>query len=139
MTDNNQVQLKNFDKEYLKSIEGNTEILLKEDGVYYIIAADGTSAGVIGYIPAKTQGRGFVQIVIEPKFRGKGILKIAEDMLAKKHGLDRLYATIKKINTRSIKAHLKAGFKKLTKKELDSLRKEGLLKKVDIRLAKEYK
>lgn len=133
------MQLKKFDKKYLESIEGHTEILLKEDGVYYTIMINGTKAGVVGYIPAKTHRRGFVQIVIEPKFRGKGILKIAEDMLAKKHELDRLYATIKKTNTRSIKAHLKAGFKKLPKKELDSLRKEGLLKKEDVRLAKEYK
>ncbi|MFA4890635.1 MAG: GNAT family N-acetyltransferase [Candidatus Paceibacterota bacterium] len=139
MADNNQVQLKIFDKKYIKSIEGYTEILLKKDGIYYTIMVNRTRAGVVGYIPAKTYGRGFVQIVIEPKFRGKGILKIAEDMLAKKHELDRLYATIKKTNTRSIKAHLKAGFKKFSKRKLDLLRKEDLLKKEDIRLVKEYK
>jgi RimJ/RimL family protein N-acetyltransferase len=106
------IQLEQFNKQYLDSLEGRENIRYDEEGVYYTVSCDGESAGVVGYIPSLAEkNAGFIQIVLDPKFRGKGITLIAEDMLAKKHGLKKLYAKIELSNEASIKAHLKAGFK----------------------------
>ncbi len=119
------IQLKQFDKQYLDSLKGRENIRYTEKGTYYIIVCDGENAGVVGYIPALAEeNAGFIQIVMAPEFRGKGILKIAEDILAKKHGLKKLYAKIELSNEASIKAHLKAGFKYPAGAQLIQLEKE---------------
>ena len=106
------VSLGKFDERYFKSLSGHTEILYLKKGFYYTILCDNKKAGVVRYIPTKSpKNSGFVQIVTDPKFRRKGLVKAAEDLLAKKHNLSALYATIKKSNTASIGAHKKAGFR----------------------------
>ncbi len=133
------ISLGKFDKSIYEFLEGYEETLFDEKGFYYLILVDGQRAGVVGFIPVESSDdSGFIQIVIAPEFRGKGILLIAENLLVKKHGLKTLYATMKKDNFASIKAHEKVGFKIVDEKEMDSLRKKGLLKEDEVRFVKSY-
>ncbi|MBI5138562.1 MAG: GNAT family N-acetyltransferase, partial [Candidatus Vogelbacteria bacterium] len=96
-------------------------------------------AGVVGYVPSKfPEHAGFTQTVITPESRGKGINKIAKDLLAKKYDLKVLFATIKRVNIASIKANEKIGFVMMSDEEMNSLRSKGFLKEVDIRMVKTY-
>lgn len=73
-----------------------------------------------------------------PEYKGKGIAKIAEDLLVRKHKISKLYATIDKNNIASIKSHLKLGFIYESEGELIKLRKNGYLKHKQVRLYKLY-
>jgi RimJ/RimL family protein N-acetyltransferase len=113
------VNLDQFDKEYFETLDGYEEILLMENGFYYVILCDNKKAGIVGYIPVKfPKNSGYVQVVIDSKFKGKGIVKVAENLLAQKHNLRILYAIIKKENIASIRACQEIGFKIIDDKKL---------------------
>lgn len=135
-----EVKLARFDENYYENLELSDKILNIDDkGFYYTILCDDKKAGIIGYIPARfPEHSGFLQIVISPSFRGMGLVEIAEDLLAKKHNLQILYATIKEDNIASIRAHKKIGFVTIDNKKLKDLRKNKLLKDNEIRLEKRY-
>ncbi|MFC1700936.1 GNAT family N-acetyltransferase [Patescibacteria group bacterium] len=134
------MKLGEFDKQYYKSLEGHEKIVPPDkDVIYHTIIVDNQKVGIVGYIPVKfSKNAGFIQILIALEFRGKGLVKRAEDLLAKKYNLKELYATIEKENIASIRAHNKIGFKMLPKKQLESLREKGFLKDNEIRLEKNY-
>lgn len=133
------IKLGEFDREYFESLDGCDEVSLTEKGFYNTILCDGKKVGVVGYIPTKfPNNSGFVQIVIAPEFRGKGIIGIAENLLAQKYNLQTLFTTIKKDNVASINAHKKIGFVMTDDKKLSELREKGYLKDNEVRLEKKF-
>jgi len=119
------MKLGKFDHQYFKSLEGYEKIISPDENViYHTIIFNNQKAGIVGYIPTKQKDAGFVQILIAPEFRGQGLLEQAEDLLAKKYKLKKLYATISKENIASIRAHLKVGFKEISEEEQKSLKEK---------------
>ena len=88
-------------------------------------------AGVI--LNPKYKQYGFFQIYIEREHRGKGILKVAAELIFRKYKLESLIATIKKYNKASIMAHEKAGFTEVGKLRQAALIERGYQKKDEVR------
>ncbi|MFA4952628.1 MAG: GNAT family N-acetyltransferase [Candidatus Pacearchaeota archaeon] len=133
------MQLKKFDKEFYESISDNKKLPLDTRATYYTVIVDNKKIGIIGFIPARFPAHaGFVQIILALEFRGKGLVKQAEDLLVKKYKIKTLFATIKKSNSASIKAHKKIGFEEISKEQINNLREKGFLKDDEIRLVKNY-
>lgn len=134
--------LTSFDPIYFDTLPDKEKIAPFTEGkIYHTIMVNEKPIGIVGFsYPTKISDKktGFIQIILEPNFRGKGYLKEAEDMLARKYRLQTLLATIKKDNIASIKAHQKAGFSLLSADELNHLRKIGSLTIDEIRLKKNY-
>ena len=127
--------LSNFNKNVFELIPERENMPLDPSGVYYTIMKKGEPVGVVGFIPSRFEkNSGFIQIALIPEYRGRGILRKAEILLAEKHGLKRLYATIDKDNIPSITSHLRAGFRSISKTESTELRDKGLLDENSIRL-----
>lgn len=132
------VKLNDFDNDFFKTLKDKDNIILG-DGKYYTILYDNKKVGIVGYIPCKNpENSGFVQIILSPEYRGKGLVRQAEDFLAKKHNIKLFYITIKNNNIAAIKSHEKSGFVLLNEYKLKSLREKGLLKDDETRLSKEY-
>ena len=133
----NLVKLGEFNEKYWDSLpEDKKEIYYEpEKGKYHTLLIDKKIAGVAGiFISDKCKENGFFQIYIDRKFRGKGLLKKAADLICQKYNLKELIASIKKSNKASTSSHLKYGFKKIDEKKQQILRDRGLLKKDEIRL-----
>jgi len=137
-TKNMKIELGGFDKEFLENLEDKEMVSDSPETIYHAIFCDGEKVGVIGFFPAKFPDTGFVQYVIDPNFRGKGITIQAIDLLVVKYNLKILYATIKKDNLASIRVSQKAGFQILTEKEMDELRQKSFLQSDEIRLEKHF-
>ncbi len=131
------MKLTAFDCSFLKTIEGNDKIFLSKNGRYHCLELDNKKVGVVGYIPLDKVS-GFVQIAIVSEFRGRGLVKKAYDLLVVKYRLKRLLATIEIDNLASIKSHLKSGFVMLGDREIERLRKGGVLDSNKIRMIKKY-
>lgn len=133
------VKLIDFDNDYFKTLKDKEIMIMMNEGKYYTITFDNKKVGVIGFIPSNDHnGSGDVQIIISPESRGKGLVKLSEDFLAKKHNIKTLYITLKKNNISAIKAHEKAGFNLLDNFRLTSLISTGAIKDDEIRLVKKY-
>jgi len=130
------IVLSKFDMKFFNSLKDKKEIILDlRNGIYHTILFNNKKVGIVGYIKTKDSKIGFVQIIISPKFRGKGFM-ISEDILAKKYNLKVLLATIKKENVQSIKAHKKIGFIEFPKQKYSD--KYKMLSKDKVRLYKKY-
>ena len=136
------LQLLPLDQEFLETIEGHEGVIIDEKGVYHVFSVDHEPAGIVGFIPLKDKtsegNQGFVQIAISNKFRGKGLVRKAEDLLAEEHDLIVLYATIDEKNKASVAAHLKAGFEPEDPGKVEWLKQNGMLQKNEVRLRKDY-
>jgi len=141
ISDYYEVSLGEFQQEFFESLPQTSEIVkptMETEKFYHTVFIDGIPAGITGIVPSKfSSDVGFVQIVLAPNFRGKGLLNKIYNLLARRHSLKTLYATINIRNTISRKAHLRAGFKLLPEEDLIKLRGRGLLQSDEIRLIKE--
>jgi RimJ/RimL family protein N-acetyltransferase len=130
------IELAPIDTDYLNKLNVNNVIQYNPNkGKFYtIVNGNGHKVGVIGYIGGKEDGSGFLQIIVDPKHRGKGVFKLALDKLIKQENLKKLYSTIHTSNLPSIKAHLKYGFRFIDETILQKLRELGLLDKDKTRM-----
>ena len=128
-----------YDKEFYDSIDKGDQMLPDHPkGKYYTLISKNKKVAITGVISIK---REYFQIAVHQKFRRKGYLKICADLIAKKHKIKLLVSSILEDNKVSIGAHLKAGFRKLTKEEeKEEWRKNKKYKRPNsITLIKEYK
>ncbi len=133
------IKLGDFNQQYLESLDEREKISLSKNGFYHTIICDNKEAGIVGFIPAKfPNNSAFVQIIVSLEFRGRGIVLAAEDLLAQKYDLEILFATIKKANIASIRAHQKIGFTALDDEKINELREKGFLQEDEIRMEKYY-
>ena len=135
------ISLGEFNQEFFESLDGARQIVaptMTNERYYHTIFVEGEPAGIVGFVPSQSlSDTGFVQIVLAPAYRGKGLIGKIYDRLIELHSLKTLYATIEKSNTASIRAHNKIGFKMLSEIELENLRAKGLLQSEEIRMRRE--
>lgn len=127
-----------IDEKFFKTIKDYKEIYYNPNdyNFYYSLMVDNNKAGVVGIVVLGNNT--FFQIAIHDKYRRMGLVKIGSDLIAEKHNLSKLYATIENDNIASINAHIKAGFVKLSDKIISNLIKDNKLKSDQIRLIKTY-
>ncbi len=123
------VQLTNFDADYFHSLEGeNAWIALGSEKYqkdynnqkyFTVIDAEGEKLGIVGIFDFDQQ-KNLTHIVIDPKYRDKGLLKNIYHKLMEKTGAKFLIATIDAKNIASKKAHEKAGFIKISDEEFEN-------------------
>ena len=99
------------DKELALVSHDDTEPLTK----YYSVRLNNKPAGFVGY--TEKLGRKWLQVAINPNFRGLRLAGRAENELMRKEGIKKAWAAIKSDNYSSIRAHLKNGFRFMTKEE----------------------
>jgi len=133
----NQITLGKFDEEYWDSLPKDKDEIFynpKRGNYYTLLLNKKINTGITGVIlNPKYKEFGFFQIYIDKAYRGKGLLKIAAQLIFKKYKLKSLIATIKKYNTASIKAHQKAGFVEVSKVDQADLIERGFQKKDEVR------
>jgi L-amino acid N-acyltransferase YncA len=113
--------LADFDLEYFKSLEGDDGWIAigqencKNQKYFTVLGDGGEKLGIIGVYNTEDE-QNITHIVIDPKYRGKGLLPQFYDALMSKTGLDNLTATIDRKNRPSVVSHERAGFKKVSDK-----------------------
>ena len=137
------IHLGEFDESFFGSLEEASEIAeptIATLSNYHTVFVDNEKAGIVGILKPITGGvdSGFVQIVLSPYYRGRGLLPEIYELLAEAHKLKTLYATIKKSNGASIRAHEKIGFKILPEEKLKFLHDKKLISEDEVRLEKNY-
>lgn len=139
LQDSPQITLTKFDLSFLKSIKDWENIGYypsKFPGKFYTIMYNGKKAGIVGII--KINSRNYWEIAIHQNFRGKGILPIAAELIAKKEHIKRLYSTVWYDNKATYFSHKKAGFREISNSEKEKLRKSGELEKGSTKLYKDF-
>lgn len=112
-------KLGDFDMDYFKSLEGeNCWIAIgqkncKNQRYYTVIGEDGEKLGIVGVYDTDDE-QNLTHVVVDPKFRGKGLTSKFYEALMARENLNFLTATVDRDNIASIKAHEKAGFKKVS-------------------------
>lgn len=134
-------ELAEFDQAFFDSLAEKDVVHPPNSDIthYHVIVVGGKKVGIVGFVEPKTPVKervGFIQVILLPEFRGKGLLEKAENLLIKRYGLKIVWAKIKKSNQSSYKSHLRAGFKETSKLEQQRLRRDGFLKSDEIRLEK---
>jgi RimJ/RimL family protein N-acetyltransferase len=134
----NNCKLVPVDKSFMKSIKDYKKIYYKENKYnhYYTLVCNNKKIAITGILLRSSP---FFQIAIHQDYRGKNILGLCADMIASKHNIKILNSTISKDNEGSIKAHLKAGFKRIPIEKEKELQKTIALNKNQVRLTKTYK
>ncbi|MCX6712484.1 MAG: GNAT family N-acetyltransferase [Candidatus Vogelbacteria bacterium] len=138
-----EISFADFNQEFFDSLDDNRYVqgpAVGEEQYFHTVMVDGVSAGIVGYLPPKNvslSDTGFVQVLLKSEYRGRGLMGKAYELLAERHELKTLYATIKKSNLHSIRAHQKVGFELLPEDKMENLRNRKLLTDYEIRLEKE--
>ena len=108
------ITLGKFDKNFWDSLPNDKDYVCYNPtrGHYYTLLLNNKiKVGIAGVIlNPKHKNFGFFGVYVFKPYRGKGILKIAADLIFKKYKLYSLISSIEKKNKASIKGHLKAGF-----------------------------
>lgn len=112
-------RLGDFDLEYFKTLEGEDGwIAIGQENCknqkYFIVVGDsGEKLGIVGVYDTEDE-QNITHIVIDPKYRGKGLVQQFYDALMSRENLTTLTATIDRKNRPSIVSHERAGFKKIS-------------------------
>jgi len=80
---------------------------------YIVIGENGEKLGVVGVYDTDSE-KNITHIVVDPKYRGRGLPSKFYQVLLEKTGLEFLIATISRSNIASVRAHEKAGFRKVS-------------------------
>lgn len=80
---------------------------------YVVIGESGERLGIIGVYDTDDE-QNITHVVVDPKYRGRGLVSRFYECLLEKTKLRFLIATISRGHIASIKAHQKAGFKKVS-------------------------
>jgi len=81
---------------------------------YYVVTGDsGERLGIVGVYDTDNE-ENITHIVVDPEYRGRGLAGKFYEALLEKTGLDFLIATISRSNVASVRAHEKAGFRKVS-------------------------
>ena len=143
LSEYSEISLGDFNQEFFDSLDDNQYVqgpAVGEEQYFHTILVDGVPAGIVGYLPPKNislSDTGFVQVLLKPEYRGRGLMGKAYELLAERHDLKTLYATIFEGNLPSLRAHQKVGFHLLPKEKVENLRRRGLLSEGHVRLEKE--
>ncbi|MFA5128596.1 MAG: GNAT family N-acetyltransferase [Patescibacteria group bacterium] len=111
--------LADFDMEYFKNLEGKDGWIAlgqencKNQKYHTVIGEGGEKLGIVGVYDTEDE-QNITHIVIDQKYRGKGLVPKFYEALMGKEDLNTLIATIDRKNRPSIVSHERAGFKKVS-------------------------
>lgn len=132
--------LSKFSKSFLNTIQDNHWIGRTDNPRLIIrtVRDNDIKVAIVGLYHTYSKYEFFLIIAIHHNFRGMGYLEKITDLISKKFKIRKLYATIKKKNKCSIKAHKKAGFKRIGKDLECELKENGFLQNDEVRFFKIY-
>jgi len=117
-------KLDDFDLEYFKTLEGEDGWIAigqencKNQRYYTVIGEGGEKLGIVGVYDTDDE-QNLTHVVVDPKFRGQGLTSKFYEALMTKENINFLTATVDRDNIASIKAHEKAGFKKVSDRKYE--------------------
>jgi RimJ/RimL family protein N-acetyltransferase len=111
--------LADFDLDYFKTLEGEDGWIAigqencKNQKYFTVVGDSGEKLGIVGVYDTEDE-QNITHIVIDPKYRGKGLVQQFYGALMSRENLTTLTATIDRKNRPSIVSHERAGFKKVS-------------------------